>query len=152
MGILWQNCLQEIIGIFLMCHNTTLRVYGVWFKIYFVLCSKTYSTSHNVLQSTASSRHAARSARICETRLFLWMLYTSRFSTSELRPLVDCVKAFKEYEDSQGPEVVQGQCPDPEVPVKLLEILLRRCQSGRTWWRHNMTDVLRNSSPLWGDW
>ena len=36
-----QICLNEIIcGISLMCQNTTLRVYGAWNKIYYVLCSK----------------------------------------------------------------------------------------------------------------
>ena len=26
----------------LMCQNTTIRVYGAWVKIYYVLCPKTY--------------------------------------------------------------------------------------------------------------
>ena len=38
---------------------------------------KTYNTSSNVLESIASSRQAARSARVCETRLF----WTINFQT-----------------------------------------------------------------------
>ena len=46
-----------------------MRVYGAGIKTYHVLCSKTYSISGNVLYSTASSRQAARSTHVCETRL-----------------------------------------------------------------------------------
>ena len=38
-------------GILLICQNTTTQVYGAWIDIYYVLCSKTYSTSGNLLQS-----------------------------------------------------------------------------------------------------
>ena len=29
-------------GILTMCQNTTMRLYGAWNKIYYVLCPKTY--------------------------------------------------------------------------------------------------------------
>ena len=56
-------------GMLLMCQNTTMWVYGAWIKTYYVLCSKAYNTFSNVLESVTSSQQAARSARICETRL-----------------------------------------------------------------------------------
>ena len=60
---------EIIAGMLLICQNTTVRVYGAWIIIYYALCSKTYSNSAKVLWSTASSRQAVRSARICEIRL-----------------------------------------------------------------------------------
>ena len=56
-------------GMLLMCQNTTMRVYGAWVKTYNVLCPKTYSSFGNVSLSIASSRQAARSARMSETDL-----------------------------------------------------------------------------------
>ena len=46
-------------------------MYAAWIKIYYVLCSKTYSTFRNLLYSPSSLRQAATSSHICETRLFL---------------------------------------------------------------------------------
>ena len=54
-----------------MCQNTTKRVYGAWIKTYYVLYSKTDNAFGNVSWSSASSRQAARSARVYETGL-LW--------------------------------------------------------------------------------
>ena len=51
---------ENIGGILLMCHNTTMRVYGARIKIYYILRLKTYSTSDNVSWPTASSRQAVR--------------------------------------------------------------------------------------------
>ena len=57
-----------------MCQNTPVSVYRAWIKIYYVLCSKTNSICGNVLKSSASSRQAARSTHICETRLWAVLL------------------------------------------------------------------------------
>ena len=43
-------------GILLICQNTTMWVYGAWIRMYYVLCSKTYSTSRNLFKLIASSR------------------------------------------------------------------------------------------------
>ena len=56
----------------LICQNAT--VYGAWIKIFYVLCSKTYSTFGGLFWSTTGSRRAARGARICETRLLTRMM------------------------------------------------------------------------------
>ena len=48
--VLQQIWLNEIIGgVLLMGQNTTMRVYGAWIKIYYVLCSKTDSSFSKVL-------------------------------------------------------------------------------------------------------
>ena len=75
--VLQQIWFYEIIGgTLLMCQNTTMWVYGAWIKTYYVLCSKTYSSFGNVLKSSASSRQAARGARICETGLLSLYMVT----------------------------------------------------------------------------
>ena len=49
-AVLQQIWLFEIIGgMLLMCQNTTMRVYRVWIKAYFVLCSKRNSSFGYVL-------------------------------------------------------------------------------------------------------
>ena len=89
--VLWQIRLCEIVGgISLMCQMTTIRIYEAWINIHYVLWSKTYSTSSNVLWSTASSWQAARSARICETRLLPY-LFCSVLSYFTLLSLHDSV-------------------------------------------------------------
>ena len=71
-GVLQQIWLYESMrGMLLMCQNTTMPVYGAWIKTYYFLCPKIYSSFGNVSYSTTSSRHAAWSARICETGLLL---------------------------------------------------------------------------------
>ena len=52
-----------------ICHNTTVRVYGAWIRLYYVLCIKTYDTFGDLFWSLAGSQQADRSARICETCL-----------------------------------------------------------------------------------
>ena len=59
---------MESLSILLICQNATLRVCGLWIKIYYALCSKTYSIFASLL-CAADYRRAARGARICETRL-----------------------------------------------------------------------------------
>ena len=51
------------------------RAYGAWIKIYYILCSKTYSTSGNLFQSPDNSRQAARRTRICDTRNIITQWY-----------------------------------------------------------------------------
>ena len=56
MGVLQQIWLYEIIGgMLLVCHNTTMRVYGAWIKTYYIFCPKTYNSFGNIWLSTASS-------------------------------------------------------------------------------------------------
>ena len=77
MVVLQQICLYETIGGTLsMCQNSAMRGNGAWIKRYCVLCSKTYHTLHICHNFPASSRHAARGVRICETSvLHLTVLY-----------------------------------------------------------------------------
>ena len=68
-GGITTNLTRNHWGMLLMCQNTTMRVYGAWVKFYYASCPKTYSGFENVSYSNASSRQAARSARICEIGL-----------------------------------------------------------------------------------
>ena len=45
-------------------------VCGAWIKIYYVLCSKTYSTFGGLFWFPGGSQRVARGTGICETRLF----------------------------------------------------------------------------------
>ena len=74
----------KLLGVYYWYVNT-IRACGARIKMYYVLCSKTYVTFRNVLKSTASSRQAARSARICETRLFCVMLQPNVKSVTQCR-------------------------------------------------------------------
>ena len=94
-------------GILLICQNTTMQVYG--FKDiaddtsgymehglkHCVLCSKTYTASNNVLKPTASSRQAAWSARIYETRLLKNMHFILAFHWLYNGALVEINKATR---------------------------------------------------------
>ena len=69
-GGITTNWLCEIIwGTLPMCQNTKMRVNGTWIKIYCVLCSKIYNTSHSCHNFPSGSPQAARGACICETSL-----------------------------------------------------------------------------------
>ena len=57
-----------------VCH-WYVEMSGAWFRIYYALCSKTYSTFGSLFWFPASSRRAARNARICETRLLNTLYY-----------------------------------------------------------------------------
>ena len=59
----------------LICRNTTMRVYGAWVRIYYVLCSKTYGIFRDLSWSPAGSRQAARGARICQTCIMYWISF-----------------------------------------------------------------------------
>ena len=67
--------LYEILGFkLLIFKNATVQVCGAWIRIYYILCSKTYSTLGGLFWTPAGSRQAARGARICESL----SLYRSR--------------------------------------------------------------------------
>ena len=53
--------------VLLIYQNATVRVYGAWIGIYYVLCSKTYSTFGAVFCCPVGSQRDARGTRICET-------------------------------------------------------------------------------------
>ena len=70
MGVLWQMWLYEIhSGILLICQNATVWVCGAWIRIYYVLCSKTYSPFDSLFWTHTGSRGAARGTHNCEIRL-----------------------------------------------------------------------------------
>ena len=64
------------LGILPICQNATVRVCGAWIRIYYVLCSKIYSTFGGLFWIPAGSRRADRSASICESRLLEAMSHT----------------------------------------------------------------------------
>ena len=43
-GIITNLTLLTLGGMLLICQNTTMRVYGAWIRIYYILCLETYST------------------------------------------------------------------------------------------------------------
>ena len=65
----------------LISHNTTIRVYGAWIRIYHVLCPKTYDTFGGLFWFPTDLRQANISVRICETRLFLHNMHGPYLST-----------------------------------------------------------------------
>ena len=64
-------------GMLLICQNATVQVCGARIRIYYVLCSKTYSTFGGLFWSPAGSGQAARGDRICETHLLFWDMFAN---------------------------------------------------------------------------
>ena len=56
-------------GISLICQNATVQVCRAWIRIYYVLCSKTYSTFGGLFWNPAGLQWAPRGTSICETHL-----------------------------------------------------------------------------------
>ena len=51
--------------------NATVWVCGAWIRLYYILCPKIYNTLGGLFWAPASSRRAARGARICENGLLV---------------------------------------------------------------------------------
>ena len=69
----------EIIGgVLPICQNATVQVCGAWIRIYYVLCSKTYSTLGGLFWIPAVSQQAIRGACICESGLLSKQVVFSR--------------------------------------------------------------------------
>ena len=53
--------------------NTTMQVYGAWIRIYYVLCSKTYSTCGNLFyrKTSSISRTKSQNLNVCHLVLQL---------------------------------------------------------------------------------
>ena len=77
------------------CHSV-----GAWIRIYYVLCSKTYSTFGSLFWSPAGLRWAVIGTCICETHL-LWVSITSGNglvpSTSGTKPLPDPMLSYYQW-------------------------------------------------------
>ena len=89
----------------LICQNLRMQLCGAQNKIYYFLCSKTYSTIRNLSWSPASSWQAARSAHICETNL-LWIVslwrhchWISKYCSTSKRCTIDitCLVTFNQW-------------------------------------------------------
>ena len=64
------NLLHEIIGgILAICQSATVRVCGAWIRIYYVLCSKSYSIFGGLFWILSGLAQAVRVAHIRETDL-----------------------------------------------------------------------------------
>ena len=65
-----------------VCQNATVRMCGAWIRMYYVLCSKTYSKLGGLFWTPAGSQPVARGARICESRLLFVFVFQILWQTT----------------------------------------------------------------------
>ena len=152
MGILHQIWLYEIIGIMLlMCQNTSMRAYGAWIETYYVSCSKTYRAFDNVSQSSASSRQATRSARICETVHYFRTLWWDRRSMAFDSYLFGCCthsKLIMIYRLSSSSSKLRHVCHSLKQNVAILT----KCHHWfhqKLWNWHLLLQSVKKMSSKW---
>ena len=61
------------LGVVLICQNATMRVWGAWIILYYILCLKTYTNFGGLFWPPAGWWRTARGAHLCEINLFCGM-------------------------------------------------------------------------------
>ena len=83
------------------------------FKCIKFYVKKSYSTSRNVSKSTASSRQAARSARICETRLLQGSCNIGQ--TSEMSCFLNIFETIWQLSEALGTDEMSRYCSVTQI-------------------------------------
>ena len=90
-------------------------------KIYEFLCSKTYSTYSNPFEPSATSRQAARNARICETRLL-----SSDIARTFLMIYFTCLSRYSPHYSDVIIGAMASQVTNPTLEYAMVYVVFRR--------------------------